>query len=394
MAQKRITDLTAIETPQPSNQAELSALSSTAKVAGITISAAAADNSLNDAAGGFLAAGLAVGDRVGVSGFATASNNLYVGTIATITANKITFGADGDALADEAAGASVTVAKWTSRRASLSSLLKAILPALLGNASKVLSVNVAETGVEWIAGGGGGGGGGLEDAPSDGKLYGRKDGSWVEIVGGGSGGGTPVSAVVRSRTYNRKAGTQQTLTWIPQVGNFLVVFAMGNGFGGNSFNDGWFNLGRMVGGSKDGSYVAARIVVEGDTQTITPTRYQGDGVCTLTVFEIDAAYIPEGGLANFEQASFSYSDTKFPTITFDKSQVALLATGGQAGNGAPVFVLPPEASLVPNTLVNDGYVDGRGILLVAGAGQYNVTYSNFDSGFCLNATLMFDTKFA
>lgn len=40
-----------------------------------------------------------------------------------------------------------------------------------------------------------GGGGGLEDAPSDGKQYGRQDGSWTEIssdnTGGGGGGGLP-----------------------------------------------------------------------------------------------------------------------------------------------------------------------------------------------------------
>lgn len=37
----------------------------------------------------------------------------------------------------------------------------------------------------------GGGGGGLTDAPSDGGIYGRQDGTWVEVpTGGGSGGGS------------------------------------------------------------------------------------------------------------------------------------------------------------------------------------------------------------
>lgn len=36
-----------------------------------------------------------------------------------------------------------------------------------------------------LEGGGGGSGGGIEEAPLDSKLYGRKNGAWVEITGGG-----------------------------------------------------------------------------------------------------------------------------------------------------------------------------------------------------------------
>src|SRR5690625_472267 len=38
-------------------------------------------------------------------------------------------------------------------------------------------------GSDWVAGGGGGG---IPDAPSDGKLYGRKDAAWEEVPAGGS----------------------------------------------------------------------------------------------------------------------------------------------------------------------------------------------------------------
>ena len=37
-------------------------------------------------------------------------------------------------------------------------------------------------------GGGGGGGGGIEEAPTDGTLYGRKDGTWAAVPTGGGGG--------------------------------------------------------------------------------------------------------------------------------------------------------------------------------------------------------------
>ena len=38
-----------------------------------------------------------------------------------------------------------------------------------------------------IGGSGGGSGGGIDDAPSDGLIYARKDGQWVEITSGGGG---------------------------------------------------------------------------------------------------------------------------------------------------------------------------------------------------------------
>jgi hypothetical protein len=38
-------------------------------------------------------------------------------------------------------------------------------------------------------GGSGSGGGGIDDAPSDGLIYARQDGQWVQITSGGGGGG-------------------------------------------------------------------------------------------------------------------------------------------------------------------------------------------------------------
>jgi hypothetical protein len=50
-------------------------------------------------------------------------------------------------------------------------------------------VNVQYDGTDWVELQTGGGGGGLEDAPIDGKLYGRQDGAWVEVISSGGGGG-------------------------------------------------------------------------------------------------------------------------------------------------------------------------------------------------------------
>lgn len=64
-----------------------------------------------------------------------------------------------------------------------------------------INMQVGGCGCDGEGGGGGGGSGGFEDAPRDGKLYGRKDGAWAEATGGG-GGPAPVSA------HNELSGLQ------------------------------------------------------------------------------------------------------------------------------------------------------------------------------------------
>lgn len=240
---------------------------------------------------------------------------------------------------------------------------------------------------------GSGGGGGIDDAPSDGKVYGRKNGSWVEIVSGG-GGGTEVPAIVRSRAYTRKSGTSQELTWIPKVGNMLVAFVIGRDFGGQTLTSGWVSLGKVNAGFLDGSYAAARIVQAGDTTTIAPNTAPTNGVSSMIVFEIDAAYIPAAGLADLDQADITYSDTKFPDTTVTKKSVILLAAGGGAGGSPIAFVIPTGGERIGTTLVTGGYIDGAGIDLVVDPGTYTVTYSNFDAGSVVNFRLVLDSVFA
>lgn len=76
-----------------------------------TISAAAADNSYNDSGSGFLTAGFAVGQRVTVTGFTgDVANNITDGIITSVVAGKIIIGGtDGDVIADDAAGETVTI---------------------------------------------------------------------------------------------------------------------------------------------------------------------------------------------------------------------------------------------------------------------------------------------
>jgi hypothetical protein len=120
MAQKRITDLTAAAGLTGAELVEVSQLSSTVTITAATISALASDNSYNDSGAGFVAAGFVVGDRVKVVGFTgDVANNINVGIVTALTTGKMTIGGtDGDVIVDDAAGESVTITKWGSRRAT------------------------------------------------------------------------------------------------------------------------------------------------------------------------------------------------------------------------------------------------------------------------------------
>ena len=97
----------------------ISQLSASIRISGTTISALASDNSFNDSGSGFVAAGFAVDDYVHVVGFTgNVANNIFSAKITALTAGKMTIGgADGNVIVDDAAGETVTIAKWVSARA-------------------------------------------------------------------------------------------------------------------------------------------------------------------------------------------------------------------------------------------------------------------------------------
>jgi len=100
---------------------EISRLSSSVTITATTLSAQASDNSFNDSGSGFVAAGFAVGKQVRVQGFTgNSANNIFSGTITALTAGKMTIGGtDGDVIVDDAAGESVTITMWETRRSSV-----------------------------------------------------------------------------------------------------------------------------------------------------------------------------------------------------------------------------------------------------------------------------------
>lgn len=113
-----ITDFAVAATPDGGELLEVSQLSASVAITATTISAAASDNSYNDSGSGFVAAGFAVDDRVCVTGFTgNVANNIAVGVVTALTAGKMTIGGtDGDVIVDDAAGESVTISKWVTRR--------------------------------------------------------------------------------------------------------------------------------------------------------------------------------------------------------------------------------------------------------------------------------------
>jgi hypothetical protein len=114
---KKINELTAVAAAA-ADLLELSRLSPTVTITASTISAAAADNSYNDSGSGFVAAGFTVGMSVKVAGFTgNVANNIFTGRITALTTGKMTIGGtDGDVIVDDAAGESVTITAWESRR--------------------------------------------------------------------------------------------------------------------------------------------------------------------------------------------------------------------------------------------------------------------------------------
>lgn len=115
---QKISTMTAASTLTGDELLEVSKPSATVTKTATTISAAAADNSYNDSGSGFLTAGFAVGDQIRVTGFTgNTANNLFSARITAVTAAKITIGgAEGSAIVDDAAGESVTITKWETRR--------------------------------------------------------------------------------------------------------------------------------------------------------------------------------------------------------------------------------------------------------------------------------------
>jgi hypothetical protein len=110
----RISEMTDAGALSGAELLELSRPSSTVTMTATTLSADGDDDSLNDSANGFISEGFAEGDSVRVQGFTDGANNPLSARIASLVAGKMVLA--GVSLVDEAAGDTVTVTKWETRR--------------------------------------------------------------------------------------------------------------------------------------------------------------------------------------------------------------------------------------------------------------------------------------
>lgn len=148
----KISQLTQVASIGGDELVEVSKLSPTVTLSATDISAQASDNSFNHAAGAFITTGFAVGNSVRVQGFTgNTSNNIFSGVITALTASKMTIaGADGDVIVDDAAGETVTISKWETRRSTISQIAAAasggkMLPLACSDESTALGVGTKVT---------------------------------------------------------------------------------------------------------------------------------------------------------------------------------------------------------------------------------------------------------
>lgn len=152
-------------------------------------------------------------------------------------------------------------------------------PDFTNNAGKVLAVNSAATGVEWVVDKTG-----ITEAPSNGKQYARKDGTWSEVVATGGSGGTVVAAptLIQSATL-RNDGTI-ALPSAPTPGNLMVFVSGGFGNSLNNYSPVGFTRGPAYrSDANNGAQLALRTVQSGDTGSYAVTATDNQ-FCALYEF--------------------------------------------------------------------------------------------------------------
>jgi hypothetical protein len=112
---KRFFEFSAAGTVAGTDLLLISQPSSTVVYTASTLSAAASDNSLNDSAAQFLAEGFTAGKTIDIAGFTGAVGNNNFAVVLSAAAGKLVLA--GITLADDAAGESVTIGQWDTKRA-------------------------------------------------------------------------------------------------------------------------------------------------------------------------------------------------------------------------------------------------------------------------------------
>lgn len=154
--------MTAADSLDGTEWVEIAQLSDLVTITANTISVNGGTNSFLDSGNGFVAAGFAEGDNINVVNASNSGNNIFTGIITAMGAGSLQIGGtDGDSLVDESAGASITIAKWTTRRVQSADIGGALTASSLGTlihglTNKVTPVDadeftLADSAASWIA---------------------------------------------------------------------------------------------------------------------------------------------------------------------------------------------------------------------------------------------------
>lgn len=119
--------------------------------------------------------------------------------------------------------------------------------------------------------------GGLPDAPSDGTIYGRKDGAWEAVTGGG----VAPSVIQQATAIGNSASVTFGSALTP--GNLLVAFI--THYNNVTTATGWMQIRNSDGASTDGNAIFIKRVKPGDSTTQSPCTGVTAG-CNLLIKEV------------------------------------------------------------------------------------------------------------
>ena len=282
-------------------------------------------------------------------------NGVQIGTITIEPDGDVTLAGDG---AEVAAGDEIsvtapdpavgTIANWSWTFKASNDVVEEVFPSIMGMAGRALFVAPDETALEWKA------------------------------VESGGGGGGRIEPIIAARSLSGTCGSRYTLPWTPTEGNLLIAIIMErNTNGAPNAAAGWLGLlDQGANGNVQNVNICAKIVANGDTATIQPTTDVSSGVTAMTVFELDAAYIPAGGLIGLPGGA-GQNGPDDVTIPMGGNHFALLGIGSQDGAPAAITLPNGDSTQLININVGCGYMRGAGAVIKADAGNVVVPYDTF-----------------
>lgn len=249
---------------------------------------------------------------------------------------------------------------------------------------KTKDAYVQYDGAAWKVLATGGGSTGIEEAPDDGKLYGRKSKAWAEVVSGGGGGGA--AGVLRARRYWRfthwRTNTDtlglQEMTCYDANGNVLPI----SGIASRTAYSGGTVIGNIIDADKNNVYSS--------NSSAMREWVHVDMGASVAIARIALRARNDGdGVSQFPTEFIAFAGDDATKMEF----IAGLSSASQPVNqgGTCNFMVPPTAgssngtNIIRPTIIQKGSkrTSGNGTLSLAAApvvGNHLVWISNSYTG--------------